>query len=288
MKQLLRLFLIGFLVLNSLSSTQAQSVEEPTIDELINQAFQPITSFLNSVVFFTIPIAGHDIPFVLIWLIVGAIFFTIYMRFINIKGFKHALDVVSGKYDDPNDKGEVSHFQALTAALSGTVGVGNISSVAIAVSLGGPGATFWMILAGIFGMASKFVECTLGVKYRNVYEDGSVSGGPMYYLSKGLAAQGKSGLGKILAALFAIACIGGSLGGGNMVQINQATQQFIEVTGGENSFIYGNGWIFGVVMAVVVAVIIIGGIKSIAKVTDKVVPFMVGIYVICCINGNYR
>lgn len=257
----------------------AQSVTKTSIDQLINEAFEPITAFINSIVFFTIPIGGMEIPFVLIWLIVGAIFFTIYMKFINVRGFKHALDVVRGKYDDPNDKGEVSHFQALTAALSGTVGVGNISSVAIAVSLGGPGATFWMILAGVFGMASKFVECTLGVKYRNVYEDGSVSGGPMYYLSKGLQAQGKGKLGKILAAFFAIACIGGSLGGGNMVQINQATQQFISVTGGEESFMHGNAWFFGLLMAIVVGVIIIGGIKSIAKVTDKVVPFMVGIYV---------
>ena len=132
-------------------------------------------------------------------------------------------------------------------------------------------------------MSSKFVECTLGVKYRNVYDDGSVSGGPMYYLSKGLAAQGKAGLGKVLAAIFAIACIGGSFGGGNMVQVNQATQQFIAVTGGESSFMYGNGWMFGVVMAIVVAVIIIGGIKSIAKVTDKIVPFMVGIYVVAAL-----
>lgn len=272
-----------FLMIMQVPALFAQNAEEKSIDQIINEGFQPVTDFLNTVIFFTVPIGDKDVPFVLIWLIVGAIFFTIYMKFVNINGFKHALDVVRGKYDDPNDSGEVSHFQALTAALSGTVGVGNIAGVAIAVSIGGPGATFWMIVAGLFGMSSKFVECTLGVKYRNVYEDGTVSGGPMYYLSKGLAKQGKTGLGKVLAAIFAIACIGGSFGGGNMVQVNQATQQFIDVTGGESSFMYGNGWIFGVIMAVVVAVIIIGGIKSIAKVTDKIVPFMVGIYVLAAL-----
>jgi AGCS family alanine or glycine:cation symporter len=224
-----------------------------------------------------------EIPFVLIWLIAGAIFFTVFFRFVNIRGFKHAIDVVRGKFDDPNHSGEVSHFQALTAALSGTVGIGNIAGVAVAVSVGGPGATFWMIIAGLIGMSSKFVECTLGVKYRRKNEDGSVSGGPMYYLSKGLAKRGAGGLGKVLAALFAIACIGGSLGGGNMVQINQATEQLIQVTGGTDSFLAERGWIFGVIMAVVVGVIIIGGIKSIAKVTDKIVPFMVGIYVLAAL-----
>ena len=230
------------------------------------------------------------IPFVLIWLLLGAIFFTFYFKFINISGFRHALDVVRGRYDDPNDIGEVSHFQALTAALSGTVGVGNIAGVAFAVSLGGPGATFWMIVAGLLGMSSKFVECTLGTKYRQENSDGSVSGGPMYYLRDGLAKQGKAGLGKVLAVLFAIACIGGSFGGGNMVQINQATKQLIEVTGGEASFLAGQSWMFGAVMAILVALIIIGGIKSIARVTDKVVPFMVGIYVLgalIVLGGNF-
>lgn len=224
-----------------------------------------------------------EIPFVLIWLIVGALFFTFFFRFVNLRGFKHALDVVRGKYDDPDDKGEVSHFQALTAALSGTVGIGNIAGVAVAVSLGGPGATFWMIVAGLLGMSSKFVECTLGVKYRNVNEDGSVSGGPMYYLSKGLKKRGVGNLGKVLAVLFAIACIGGSFGGGNMVQINQATALLTDATGGVESIFYDRGWIFGTVMAILVGIIIIGGIKSIARVTDKVVPFMVGIYVVAAL-----
>lgn len=251
---------------------------------------EPITRAIESIIFFTVEIGGMTIPFVLVWLVFGALFFTVYFRFINIRGFKHALDVVKGKYDNPKDAGEVSHFQALTAALSGTVGVGNIAGVALAVSLGGPGATFWMIVAGLVGMSAKFVECTLGLKYRNENADGSVSGGPMYYLSKGLANKKMGNFGKVLAAVFAIACIGGSFGGGNMVQVNQATQQLIAVTGGTESFLYGKGWLFGVLIAGLVAVIIIGGIKSIAKVTDKVVPFMVGIYVLASlvvIFANY-
>lgn len=254
---------------------------QKTLDERINEIFEPITNVIASIVFFEVTIAGFTIPFVLIWLIFGAMFFTVYMGFVNITAFGTAINVVRGKYDNPEDKGEVSHFQALTAALSGTVGVGNIAGVAIAVSLGGPGATFWMIVAGIFGMASKFVECSLGVMYRNINADGVVSGGPMYYLSKGFAEKGGiyTQVGKVLAVLFSIACIGGSFGGGNMVQINQATQQLTAVTGGDASFFAGRGWVFGVTMAIIVAFIIIGGIRSIAKVTDKLVPLMVAMYV---------
>ncbi len=177
---------------------------------------------------------------------------------------------------DESSDGEVSHFQALTAALSATVGLGNIAGVAIAVSIGGAGATFWMIVAGLLGMASKFVECTLGVKYRDVGPDGTIFGGPMYYLTKGL--KNKS-LGKILAGAFAVMCIGGSFGGGNMFQVNQAVQLFENMTGGTESFLYGYRWVFGIIMAILVGIVIIGGIKSIAKVTDKIVPFMVVIYV---------
>ncbi|WP_285648840.1 sodium:alanine symporter family protein [Allomuricauda sp. NBRC 101325] len=177
---------------------------------------------------------------------------------------------------DESSNGEVSHFQALTAALSATVGLGNIAGVAVAVSIGGAGATFWMIVAGILGMASKFVECTLGVKYRDVGPDGTIFGGPMYYLNKGL--KNKT-LGKVLAGAFAVMCIGGSFGGGNMFQVNQAVQLFENMTGGTESFLYGYRWAFGVVMAILVGIVIIGGIKSIAKVTDKIVPFMVVIYV---------
>ncbi len=184
-------------------------------------------------------------------------------------------DILDTIRDESSD-GEVSHFQALTAALSATVGLGNIAGVAIVVSIGGAGATFWMIVAGLLGMASKFVECTLGVKYRDVGEDGTIFGGPMYYLNKGLKNKR---LGKVLAGAFAVMCIGGSFGGGNMFQVNQAVQLFESMTGGTESFLFGYRWVFGVIMAVLVGIVIIGGIKSIAKVTDKIVPIMVVIYV---------
>lgn len=218
------------------------------------------------------------IPFIVIWLVLGAAFFTIKMRFINFRGMKHALDLVRGKYTNPNHKevGEVSHFQALTTALSATVGLGNIAGVAVAITLGGPGATFWMIVAGLIGMASKFTECTLGVKYRKVNEKGEISGGPMYYLTEGLKKKNMGGLGKVLAFLFAILCIGGSFGGGNMFQANQAFAQL----SGEFPSIANMGVWFGIILALLVGIVIIGGIKSIAKVTDKIVPFMAGLYVL--------
>lgn len=218
------------------------------------------------------------IPFIVIWLVLGAIFFTLKMKFVNFRGFRHALDLVAGKFSNPEEKevGEVSHFQALTTALSATVGLGNIAGVAVAITLGGPGATFWMIVAGLIGMSSKFVECTLGVKYRKVNEDGEVSGGPMYYLTEGLKKKNLGGLGKVLAVIFAILCIGGSFGGGNMFQANQAFAQLSS----EFPSIAGMGVWFGIVLALLVGVVIIGGIKSIAKVTDKIVPFMAGLYVL--------
>lgn len=223
------------------------------------------------------------LPIVIIILILGATYFTIAFKFVNLTKFRLAIDVVRGAYTDPNDTGEVSHFQALTAALSGTVGLGNIAGVAVAISIGGAGATFWMILAGLLGMSSKFVECTLGVKYRIVKENGEVSGGPMYYLSQGLADKGYATLGKVFAAIFAVMCIGGSFGGGNMFQVNQAFQQFAGLGFIQGTWFAANGWFFGLVMASFVAVVIIGGIKSIASVTDKIVPFMCGIYVLAAL-----
>ena len=250
------------------------------IDERINDAMAPVTAIMFNIVFFPITIGEVSFPFVLLWLVVAAAGFTVYMGFVNVRGFKHAIELVRGIYDSPDkQKGEVSHFQALTAALSATVGLGNIAGVAVAITLGGPGATLWMIFGGLFGMSSKFVECTLGVKYRKVREDGSVSGGPMYYLSKGFAEKGFSGLGKALAFFFAVMCIGGSLGGGNMFQANQAFKQAIIATGGEQSLLYQQGWVFGLVMATLVGVVIIGGIKSIVRVTSKLVPVMVVIYI---------
>lgn len=215
------------------------------------------------------------IPFIVVWLVLGAIFFTIRMRFINVRGLKQSLLLVAGKFDDPSHKGEVSHFQALTTALSATVGLGNIAGVAVAIVIGGPGATFWMIIAGLLGMASKFTECTLGLKYRIIDDTGEVSGGPMYYLSRGLEKRNLKKLGKVLAAVFAVLCIGGSFGGGNMFQSNQA---FAQVASKVEIF-QNNGALFGVILAILVGLVILGGIKSIAKVTDKIVPVMVGVYV---------
>lgn len=217
-----------------------------------------------------------DIPFIVIWLVLGAIFFTIRMGFINIRGFRHALDLAKGKYDDPNAPGQVTHFQALATAVSGTVGLGNIAGVAVAVSLGGAGATLWMIVAGLLGMSSKFVECTLGVKYRFINSEGRVFGGPMNYLRYGLERRGKKGLGKFLAVFFAILAIGASFGGGNMFQANQS---FV-ILAGEFPILEGNGFIFGIIVAILVGVVIIGGISSIAKVTGKIVPIMAAVYIL--------
>lgn len=215
----------------------------------------------------------QNIWLVVVLLIAAAVYFTFYFGFINIRGFKHSIDLTLGRYARPEDLGEVSQFQALTAALSGTLGLGNISLVAVAIAVGGPGATFWMIVAGFFGMSSKFIECTLGVKYRTILPGGEVSGGPMYYLSKGLALRNWPKTGKLLAALFAVMCVGGSLGGGNMIQANQAFAQ-VEATLGDR---VPSLW-FGIGIAVLVGMVIIGGIKSIARVSDKLIPFAVVTY----------
>ena len=189
------------------------------------------------------------------------------MGFINFKGFKHSIELARGKYDEPNAPGSITHFQALATAVSATVGLGNIAGVAVAISLGGAGATFWMIIAGLLGMASKFVECTLGVKYRFINSEGRIFGGPMNYLRYGLEKRNMRGLGKFLAAFFAILGIGASFGGGNMFQANQS----FEILSGQFTFLIGNGFWFGVGVAVLVGIVIIGGIQSIAKVTGKVV-----------------
>ena len=255
---------------------------EMGIDEKINLAIKPFADAVAGFVFSSFPVAGVQIPFVLVWLIVAATIFTFYFNFINIRAFKHGFSLVRGDYHDPDAPGEVTHCQALATALSGTVGLGNIAGVAIAVSLGGPGATFWMILAGFLGMSSKFTECTLGVKYRNESPDGSVSGGPMYYLTKGLAEKGVgfARLGKVLAVMFAIFCVGGSFGGGNMFQANQSFAQLVNVTGGEASWMADKGWLYGLIVAALVGLVIMGGIKGIARVTSKIVPFMAVIYVV--------
>lgn len=286
--------------------TFAQETVEKGLDQRIDEAFQPVADGFFDFIFF--PIYKSDtitIPFVLVLLVGSALFFTIYFKFPNIFHFKTAINVVRGKFDDidhpvvepaygdvtpggdsietirdESEEGEVSHFQALATAVSGTVGNGNIAGVALAIALGGPGATFWMIVCGLLGMSTKFVECTLGVQYRDVGEDGTVYGGPMYYISKGLKERGFAMVGKIAAVFFAIFCIGGSFGGGNAAQSNQATIVLKELMGLEST---SAGAIIGLVLAVLVGIIIIGGIKRIAQVTEKVVPFMAVMYLIACL-----
>lgn len=277
------------------------------LDSRINDLFAPIADAWEALVLTSVPITSDiSVPIVLILLIGGATFFTFYFNFVNIRRFPLAIRVVQGKYDfveedaeevHPGEdmitrdddivetikiegrEGEVTHFQALTAAVSGTVGLGNIAGVAVAIAMGGPGATFWMIIAGLLGMSSKFVECTLGVKYRDV-EDGVVFGGPMYYLSKGLKSIGYSRAGKTLAVLFAILCVGASFGGGNAFQANQAVAQVMTQFQIEGNFVKS---LLGLFMAVLVGIVIIGGIKRIGTVTERVIPFMAGMYVLACL-----
>ncbi|GHF26233.1 alanine glycine permease [Kordiimonas sediminis] len=272
-------------------SAFAQEAEK-TVSERVNEIMGPVSEAISAVVFFELPMGwlidgAPGIPMIVIWLLGGGIFFTVYMGFINFRGFKQSLKIVSGKYDDPDDPGEVTHFQALTAAVSATVGLGNIAGVAIAVSVGGPGATFWMIMAGFFGMTSKFVECTLGLKYREIDENGVVSGGPMYYLSKGLANRGLPNLGRVLAIAAAVICIGGAYGAGAMFQTNQSSMQFtneiVAMTGGVDSVFYDRPWIFGLVFLSFVGLVIIGGIRQITHVTEYLVPFMAAIYILACL-----
>ncbi|WP_092063256.1 alanine/glycine:cation symporter family protein [Poseidonocella pacifica] len=241
------------------------------IDETINRVFADYTGWYVGLIFADLP--GTNFSWIALWLVVAALIFTFYFGFIQLKGFAHSIRLVKGDYSDPDDAGEVSHFQALTTALSGTVGLGNIAGVAVAVGIGGPGATFWMVMAGLFGMATKFTECTLGVKYRNEYPDGTVSGGPMYYITKGFKERGYPG-GSFLAVLFCIFTILGALGGGNMFQANQAHAQIANVVGDYP------GWITGIILAVVTFTVIVGGLQSIARVTEKVVPFMGIFYVL--------
>ncbi len=264
---------LAFVLLMPMSAF-AQEIET-SIDQQVGEIFGTVFGPFVSFIFYSVPIGGVSFPLIVGWLIICAIVLTVKMGFVQFTGLRHSIDLLRRVYSNPDDAGELSPFQALATALSGTVGLGNIAGVAVAVSLGGPGATLWMIVAGIFGMVAKFTECTLGVKYRVEFPDGHVSGGPMYYLSQGLANKGMAGLGKVLAVLFAIMCIFGSLGGGNMFQGNQAHQMIAGTFG----IFTETGWRFGLILAVIVGAVIIGGIKSIAKVTEKIVPLMAVIYV---------
>jgi AGCS family alanine or glycine:cation symporter len=299
-----------FFYLTSTNNGYSQHVTDSSpdyqLDQKINEVFEPISQAIESVVLYSISLAGAQIPLIVIILALGGIFFTLYFRFPNITRLGLAVKITQGKYDDMEalddtpssiqennditstspdtimDKhfGEVSHFQALSTAVSGTVGLGNIAGVTMAISLGGPGATFWMIVSGFLGMTLKFVECTLGVQYRDIGPDGTVYGGPMYYLSKGLKEKGFANLGKILSILFAILCIGGAFGIGNAAQSNQVAAQVI---GSFNLQGGSSGFIIGTVMAILVGITIIGGIKRIATVTEYLVPFMAILYIVSCL-----
>jgi AGCS family alanine or glycine:cation symporter len=302
--KLLRIsLLLGTFLLPLLLLAQDAPAEKG-FDQRIDEAFAPIADVVNRIVFFEIPLGSASIPFIVVLLVIGAVFFTLYFSFINIRKFGLAIRVVRGKYDyldknaahvhpdelnvsdkgdnpdtikDESHHGEVNHFQALATAVSGTVGLGNIAGVAVAVAVGGPGATFWMIVCGLLGMSTKFVECTLGVKYRDLDKNGTVYGGPMYYLSRGMSETKAAVLGKPLAILFAILCIGGSFGGGNAFQSNQATAQIVSMMGLSGG---STGFIIGLILAFLVGIVIIGGIKRIAQVTEKIVPFMAGLYIV--------
>lgn len=302
-----RIFILCFIFISSSYVINAQvnadtlsaSAETVTMSERINQAFTPFVDGLSQVLFWdafeavglydsqvydengkeVVDANGSPVKaplkLIVVWLMAGGLFFTFFLRFINLRGFWHALQLISGKYDNHANPGEVSHFQALSTALSATVGMGNIAGVAVAVTIGGPGATIWMIAAGFFGMSLKFAECTLGLKYRRIDASGKVSGGAMYYLKYGLAAKGFPKLGVTLAFLFALMAIGGSVGGGNMLQANQAFEQMAIFF----PSLKDDGFWYGIAMALLVGLVIIGGIKSIAKVTSRIVPFMAILYV---------
>lgn len=255
------------------------------VDSTVNDIFEPVSEVMNEIVFFSVPILGADFPLIVAWLAIAGLVFTAYFGFVQFRYVKSSVKLVSGGYEQRDAPGEVSHFQALTSAMSGTVGLGNIAGVAIAIAVGGPGATFWMIVCGLLGMASKFVECTLGVKYREFNADGSVNGGPMLYLRKGLAELGKPVLGKVLAWFSAFMLLFFALFGGNLFQINQSLEQLVAVTGREDSFFNTSAGaiLFGTIGAVLVGLVLIGGMKSIGAVTSKLVPAMGILYVTACL-----
>ena len=270
----------GFSLLFVLLSLASQPVSAAGIDATINAAMQPVADALSGFIFYEVGVFGAQLPLIVLWLIGASVFFTFYFRFLSLRGFKHAFELLRGDYSKPEHTGELSHFQALATAVAGTVGIGNISSVAIIISLAGPGATFWLMLAGFLGMSTKFAECVVGVKYRKLNPDGSISGGPMYYLEQGLKERNLAWLGKPVGYFYALAIVIGCMGIGNMFQSNQAFEQFVVVTGGEAGFFADKGWLFGAMLAGLVAVVIIGGIKSIASVTSRLVPFMAVTYIL--------
>lgn len=267
------------MVLLLVSSCAVIAAEQTATTSTLNDWFGIMNGYLSEVVFFDIMPGAVNMPFIVAWLVVGAVFLTIRMNFINLRMFRHAYHILRGKYAVPGAQGEVTSFQALTTALSATVGLGNIAGVAIAIMIGGPGATFWMIIAGFLGMTSKFTEATLAQMYREVRSDGHIMGGAMEYLSRGLAEKGWAQTGKVLAIIFCVFTIGGSLGAGNAFQVSQsltAVKQQIPL-------LIEQPWIYGVVMGGLVAIVIIGGIRRIAHTAEAIVPSMVTIYVLACL-----
>ncbi|MCB0377383.1 MAG: alanine:cation symporter family protein [Bdellovibrionales bacterium] len=265
------------LLLLTLSPWAAQA----SSGSLINNFFGHINEAIASIFFFDVLffMDGVSLPLTVAWLVCGSLLFTFYFRFINFRALWHAINITRGHYDKEGDDGEVSHFEALTTALSATVGLGNIAGVAVAVSLGGPGATFWMIVAGLIGMSAKFTECSLAMIYRERRPDGHIMGGPMEYLSKGLAEMGQAKLGKVLAFVFSFLCIGGSFGGGSSFQVNQSLNAISQTI----PFFADHKWAYGLIMSVLVGIVIIGGIKRIANVAERIVPTMCGIYIAACL-----
>ena len=286
----LHLVLFGLLWLAAVSGVQAQAgaaatpAVEPSLAQQIDAAVRPVADAVSGAIFYAVRVGGTDeapvmFPLIVGWLILAALVFTFYFQFVNIRGFKHGFDLIRGKYSDQGAAGEVSHFRALTSAVSGTVGLGNIAGVAVAITVGGPGATFWMVLAGLLAMSSKFVECSLGVMYRIEKPDGTISGGPMYYLSRGIAANypKAAGFGVALALVFAVCTMLGAIGAGSMFQANQAFAQLANVSGGR---LDDSGLWFGLVYAVLGGVVVIGGITRIGSVTARLVPGMAALYLI--------
>lgn len=255
-----------------------QQASAMNIDKFMDKNIAPISDKIASLIFYPIHFFGTDVPIIIFWILLAGLFFTIYLRVVPIWGFVHAFKVVFSPKKAGDGSGEVSSFQALMTALSGTIGLGSIAGVAIAISMGGPGAAFWIVIGSLLGMSLKFVEAALAVRYRRFNLDGSISGGPMYYMTHGLTRKKLRWLGQPLAVIFAILCICGGVTGGNMIQINQATEELVTVTGGASSIFANIHWLIGVLMAILVASIIIGGIKSIVKVTEKIVPLKIFVY----------
>ena len=249
-------------------------------DQWVETHFGPIAEALSSVVFYAVPIGGTDVPLIVMWSAVAALFFTVYLRFINVRALGLAIRHAKGDFSDPTARGEISHFKAVATAVSGTVGVGNIGGVAVAITVGGPGAAFWLFIAGLLSMSTKLVECTLGVKYRRYNADGSVSGGPMFYMEAYFRERGWPTLGKGFGGFYAAALVVGCLGIGNMFQSNQAFAQVLVITGGAESIFADRGWVFGLLLAGIIAAVIIGGIQSIARVAAVLVPVMALLYLI--------